>query len=205
MPFPYEVDFSEVEADLDTYVDAVFGALGSGFLVMPKGDGFVEFPVFDAGYEALKRATGGFREVTSDRVLPVVMERPICLIVLRCTLGFTPSEWAYHATASTGVEVSQGRGAGDRQGHSAGAPGACVGARGDEATADPGACGVGLSAVGGGRGRRRRAGFDPPAGQGGHEGRAEQRLPRRRSSACLIRCSYTSASWDGRLRAIGTL
>ena len=108
MPFPYEVDFSEVEADLDTYVDAVFGALESGFLVMPKGDGFVEFAVFDAGYEALKRATGGFREVTFDRVLPVVMGRPICLIVLRCVLGFTPPEWAYHATVSTGVEVSQG-------------------------------------------------------------------------------------------------
>lgn len=107
MPFPYEVDFSEVEADLDTYVDAVFGALESGFLVMPKGDGFVEFPVFDAGYEALKRATGGFREASADRVLPVVIERPICLIVLRCVLGFTPSEWAYHATVSTGVRVSQ--------------------------------------------------------------------------------------------------
>ena len=107
MPFPYEVDFSEVEADLDTYVDAVFGALESGFLVMPTGDGFVEFPVFDDGYEALKQATGGFRKVTLDRVLPVVMERPICLIILRCMLGFTPPEWAYHASASTGVEVSQ--------------------------------------------------------------------------------------------------
>ena len=108
MPFPYEVDFSEIEVDLDTYIDAVFGALESGFLVMPKGDGFVEFPVFDAGYEALKRATGGFRKVHADRVVPVVMEWPICLIVLRCVLGFTPSEWAYHATVSTGVRVSQG-------------------------------------------------------------------------------------------------
>ena len=108
MPFPYEVDFSEVEADLETYVDAVFGALESDFLVMPKGDGFVELAVFDAGYEALKRATGGFREVTSDTILPVVMERPICLIVLRCMLGLTPPEWAYVATVSAGVEVSQG-------------------------------------------------------------------------------------------------
>lgn len=108
MPFPYEVDFTDVEADLDTYVDAVFGALESDFLVMPKGDGFVELVVFDAGYEALKRATNGFREVTSDRVLPVVMERPISLIVLRCMLGLTPPEWAYVATVSTGVEVSQG-------------------------------------------------------------------------------------------------
>ena len=32
MPFPFEVDFEEVESDLDTYVDAVFGALESDFL-----------------------------------------------------------------------------------------------------------------------------------------------------------------------------
>ncbi|MDE0052758.1 MAG: hypothetical protein OXT64_00680 [Gammaproteobacteria bacterium] len=108
MPFPYEVDFSVVESDLDTYVDAVFGALKSGFLVMPKGDGFVEFDVFDAAYEVLKKATGGFREVTPDRVVPVVMKRPICLIVLRCMLGFTPPEWAYHASVYSKVEVSQG-------------------------------------------------------------------------------------------------
>ena len=108
MPFPFEVDFAEVEADLDTYVDEVFAVLESGFLVMPKGDGFVEFPVFDAGYEALKTATRGFRSVTSDRVVRVVMEKPISLIVLRCMLGFTPPEWAYHASENVGVDVPQG-------------------------------------------------------------------------------------------------
>ncbi len=55
MPFPFEVSFEEVEADLDTFVDAVFGALRSEFLTMPKGDGFVEYPVFEHGYETLKR------------------------------------------------------------------------------------------------------------------------------------------------------
>ena len=74
---------------------------------MPKGDGFVEFPEFENGYEALKRATGGFREVTSDTVAPVVFETPIALIVLRCMLGFTPSEWAYHTSRHTGVDVTQ--------------------------------------------------------------------------------------------------
>ena len=62
------------------------GGLESEFLVMPKGDGFVEFSVFEAGYEALKRATGSFREVTSETVAPVVFETPIALIVLRCML-----------------------------------------------------------------------------------------------------------------------
>ena len=58
MPFPFEVGFDKVQSDLDAYVDAVFGCLESEFLVMPKGDGFVEFPVFENGYEALKRPLG---------------------------------------------------------------------------------------------------------------------------------------------------
>ena len=108
MSFPFEVDFDAVKDDLDTYVDAIFGALESGFLMMPKGEGFVEFPVFDAGYEALKRATSGFREVTPKSLVPIMMQQPICLVVLRCMLGFTPPEWAYHASANSNVEVSQG-------------------------------------------------------------------------------------------------
>jgi len=107
VPFPFEADFDELQSDLDAFVDAVFGCLESEFLVMPKGKGFVEFPVFEEGYEALKRATGGFREVTPDRVAPAVFKTPIALIVLRCMMGFTPPEWAYFATRQTGVEVTQ--------------------------------------------------------------------------------------------------
>ena len=107
MPFPFEVGFDEVQSDLDTYVDAVFGYLESEFLVMPKGDGFVEFPLFEEGYEVLKRATRSFREVTPETVGPVVLETPIALIVLRCMLGFTPPERAWYASRHTGVEVTQ--------------------------------------------------------------------------------------------------
>ena len=107
MPFPFEVEFDEVRSNLDACVDAVFGCLESEFLIMPKGDGFVEYPEFENGYEALKRATGGFREVTLETVAPVVFETPIALIVLRCMLGFTPSEWAYHTSRYTGVNVTQ--------------------------------------------------------------------------------------------------
>lgn len=108
MPFPFEVAFDELQGDLDAHVDAVFGSLESDFLVMPKGKGFVEFPVFEGGYEALKRATDGFRRVTPDRIAPVVFDKPISLIVLRCMLGFTPPEWAYCTTRHTGVAVTQG-------------------------------------------------------------------------------------------------
>ena len=108
MPFPFEVSFDELESDLDTYVDAIFGCLESEFLVMPKGKGFVEFPVFEYGYEALKRGTGSFRNVTPDTIASVVFETPIALVVLRCMLGFTPPEWAYYTSRHAGVEITQG-------------------------------------------------------------------------------------------------
>jgi hypothetical protein len=108
MPYPFEVPFAEIQANLDGYVDEVFACLTSEFLVMPKGPGFVEFPIFDAGYEALKRATRNFRDVNPDTIVPAVYETPIVLIVLRCILGFTPPEWAYFAFQHTGTEVGQG-------------------------------------------------------------------------------------------------
>lgn len=108
MPFPFEVPFEDVLNDLDRYVDEVCASLQSGFMTMPKGPGFIEYPVFESGYERLKRVTGGFRTMDCDQVLAVVREAPITLIVLRSMLGFTPSEWADAATARTGVDVGQG-------------------------------------------------------------------------------------------------
>lgn len=53
MKYPFEVPFSEVEAEPDLYISSVFSCLESEFLVMPKGDGFVDYPVFERGYENL--------------------------------------------------------------------------------------------------------------------------------------------------------
>lgn len=108
MTFPFEVPFEQIQADLDPYVDAVFGALQSEFLTLPKGEGFIDYPVFEQGYEALKRATGDFRRLDPGPVLATVQETPIALIVLRTMLGFTPPEWAYVATQRSGVEITQG-------------------------------------------------------------------------------------------------
>lgn len=108
MPFPFEVHFKEVQANIDVYVDEVFSALQSGFMTMPKGPGFVEYAAFEQNYEALKRGTRGFRDLTVDQVLSIVRTKPISLIVLRAMLGFTPSEWADAATARTNVQVTQG-------------------------------------------------------------------------------------------------
>jgi|GEM_PF-81352 len=107
MPFPFEVPFEEVQRDLDAYIDEIFSCLQSEFLTLPKGPGFVEYPVFERGYEALKRATGSFRNLSPEPVLAAVQKVPIALIVLRSMLGFTPPEWAYVTLQRTGVQVSQ--------------------------------------------------------------------------------------------------
>ena len=106
--YPFELPYSEVQADLDTYVDAVFSCLESEFLVMPKGIGFIDYPVFEQGYEALKHATKGFTLLDPESLLQKTFEAPVVILVLRTMLGFTPPEWAYVATLQTGVEVSQG-------------------------------------------------------------------------------------------------
>lgn len=105
---PFEVPFSEVEADPEPFVDAVFSTLASEFLVMPKGNGFIDYPTFNAGYERLKRTTGNFEHIDSQHVLPAVLESPITLIVLRSILGLTPPEWAYVTSQRLGIEISQG-------------------------------------------------------------------------------------------------
>ena len=63
MRFPFEASPDELQTDLPAFVDAVFSCLESEFLVMPKGEGFIEYPVFEQGYEALKASTSGFTEI----------------------------------------------------------------------------------------------------------------------------------------------
>ncbi len=106
--YPFEVAFDELLQNADSYVDAVFSCLESEFLVMPKGAGFVEYPVFEHGYEALKAATTGFSLFDPRKVLTLAMTEPMVIVILRAMLGFTPPEWAYLATQRTGVAVSQG-------------------------------------------------------------------------------------------------
>jgi len=106
--YPFEVVLDEILQDPDQYVDAVFSCLESEFLTMPKGTGFVDYPLFERGYEALKSATSGFNELTPEKIFPVIVTEPIVIVVLRSILGFTPPEWGYLATQRTGVNVAQG-------------------------------------------------------------------------------------------------
>lgn len=106
--FPFEVSFEEIQKDPEGYVDAVFLCLESEFLIMPKGSGFIDYPVFERGYEALKSVTKGFVSFELAAVLSVTIQEPISIVVLRTMLGFTPPEWAYVTTQRTGVVVAQG-------------------------------------------------------------------------------------------------
>jgi hypothetical protein len=106
--YPFEFPFDVVQARLDEFVASVCSSLESEFLVLPKGAGFVEYAVFETGYEALKRATSGFASMEPASVLQAICDAPIAFIVLRTMLGFTPPEWAYVATQRSTVQVSQG-------------------------------------------------------------------------------------------------
>lgn len=108
MKYPFEAEFSEIEAGPEPFVSAVFSSLASEFLTLPKGEGFVDYAVFESCYEALKRATGGFATLPPAQVLQTVLDSPITLVVLRSMLGFTPPEWAYVAAQRSGLEINQG-------------------------------------------------------------------------------------------------
>jgi hypothetical protein len=107
MTFPFEAPYSEVLANLDRFAAVVIGSLKSDFLILPKGPGFVEFAAFEDAYERLKKATLGFKQFDSKSVLAAARELPICLVVLRSMLGFTPSEWAHVTSAAGGIVVTQ--------------------------------------------------------------------------------------------------
>jgi len=102
LTFPFEVTLEEILRDPESYVDSVFSCLESEFLVMPKGAGFVEYPVFERGYEALKAATDGFSILDPDKVYPVTVSEPISIVLLRTILVFTPPEWGYAKNRSAG-------------------------------------------------------------------------------------------------------
>jgi len=105
--FPFEATAEELTAEPEIFVKAVCKLLESEFLVLPKGDGFIDYPTFDKAYESLKKATIAFTNIKSDVVYGVALSVPVSFVVLRSMLGFTPPEWAYVTTQQTGLEIPQ--------------------------------------------------------------------------------------------------
>jgi hypothetical protein len=108
MPLRFDADYRDSSLSFDSLVDEVFAELKSSFLEMPRGEGFVDYGTFESGYQALKRATDDFENVTPATVEAAVSEAPIAFIIFRTILGFTPPEWAYVTTENTGIFVDQG-------------------------------------------------------------------------------------------------
>lgn len=106
--YPFEVPFSEIEGNEDSFVDAVFDSLQSSFLLLPRGSGFVTYSEFQQAYEVLKRNTAGFTLLEQRSVMEALGEDALVWIVLRAMLGFTPPELAYVASERSGMAISQG-------------------------------------------------------------------------------------------------
>lgn len=107
MPRPFELDAAQLERQLDEMVDATFADLESQFLVMPKGDGFIEYADFQTAYEVLKRHTGAFGKLNETTVWAALAEDALAFVVLRTVLGMSPPEWADLAKSDRDIDVPQ--------------------------------------------------------------------------------------------------
>jgi len=107
MKYPFEADLQEILSSPDDFVEAVFSSLESEFLLLPKGPGFIDYPTFEAAYEALKKVTVNFSQLPRDQIIDLASSTPLCILIIRSILGFTPPEWAYVAEQRTGVPVPQ--------------------------------------------------------------------------------------------------
>ena len=108
MPLRFETDFAKGKIDFEPLIDEVFAELKSTFLTMPRGEGFLDYPTFERGYENLKKATNDFQKVTAPVLVAAVYQTPVAFVVIRSILGFSPPEWAYVTSERGEVAVEQG-------------------------------------------------------------------------------------------------
>lgn len=108
MPHPFELDPQLLAERLDEMVEVTFQDIQSQFLVLPKGNGFVEYGGFQAAYEVLKRHTNAFSAFTEQTVWTACEEDSLAFVVLRTILGVSPPEWADLARAERDSDVRQG-------------------------------------------------------------------------------------------------
>ena len=90
---------------LDAYVDAVFSSLQSDFMVMPRGNGFIDYRSSNE-VTSLKRATTGFRRMEPTQVLR--QSQVYCLHRRAGHFGFHAARWAYVASQYSGLKITQG-------------------------------------------------------------------------------------------------
>ena len=108
MPRPFEIASPDLQDSLEELVDATFSDIQSQFLVLPRGDNFVEYPEFQSAFEVLRRRTNGFNDFTESRVWRALRENSVCFCVIRTMLGMSPPEWADLARSDRDTDISQG-------------------------------------------------------------------------------------------------
>lgn len=108
MRHPFELDENDLRDHLDEMVRVTVSDLVSEFLLLPKGEGFVEYVDFHDAFEVLKRQTTNFTDFTVGSVSQAIRDNSRAFLVLRTILGMTPPEWADLARTERGSDVDQG-------------------------------------------------------------------------------------------------
>lgn len=105
---PFEVDAAYLSSHLDELVETTMADLTSAFLVLPRGESFIEFADFRNAFEVLKRHTSSFTKFNETTTWTALRENSRTLCVLRAILGMTPPEWADLAREERDSDISQG-------------------------------------------------------------------------------------------------
>ena len=108
VPRPFEIASADLQDHLEDLVDATFSDIQSQFLVLPRGDNFVEYQEFQNAYELLRRRTDAFADFSEGSVQSALRENSLCLVVIRTMLGMSPPEWADLARSDRNSDITQG-------------------------------------------------------------------------------------------------
>lgn len=108
MTKPFELEPSELSTRLDEMVGETFGDLTSQFLLLPRGDVFLDYTDFRDGYEALRIETDGFRQFDVDHLWRALLRNARAFLAVRALLGISPPEWRDMAAELGAIDFSIG-------------------------------------------------------------------------------------------------
>lgn len=100
---PFEVGSDYLASHIDEMVDVTFADIQSQFLMMPRGQNFIEFESFQGAYEVLKQETDAFARFNDETVWKALERNALVFVVVRTILGVSPPEWAELAKAERDV------------------------------------------------------------------------------------------------------
>ncbi len=92
---------------MEAMVDSTFADLQSQFLILPRGEHYIEYREFLAAYEILRRETSAFQDFDEFSVLRAMLADSLVLVVLRTILGVSPAEWSALARQERNSDISQ--------------------------------------------------------------------------------------------------